>query len=492
MLKPKAIIVGAGIAGIATAIRLQKQGYEVIVFDSASVVGGKIKSYKWQNFRFDTGPSLFTLPKLVDDIFELCGKNPRQYFDYQPLKLVTKYFYSDGITIDSYSNPEKFAEEVELKLQVKKSVIHKFLQKQKRNYELLAPIFLENPIHIFSRLLKIKNIPALICVSNPILLFPMNLVNSYIFKNKYLTKIFNRYGTYNGSNPYKMPSLFNIISHLEHNVGAYLPSKGMVEIVNSLNKLALEMGVQFRLNSFVDEIIIENNTAIGVISNQNKYFSDIVISNMDVDFSYKKLLKTQKAPSIHINTPKSTSALIFHWAINKNFSELDVHNIMFADNYKAEFEYLFNKKITFFDPTIYVYISSKQVPKDAPNDSENWFVMINMPHLTDKNIDYDIDNIKKIITDKINKQLKTDINKYIIHENITTPQSLQNTTHSYLGSLYGGSSNTILSAFLRHPNFSSIKKMYFCGGTVHPGGGIPLCLLSAKITSELIAEKYNF
>ncbi len=491
-MKQNAIIVGAGVAGLACAIRLQKQGYDVTIFEAADTPGGKIKSYQWQDFRFDTGPSLLTLPHLVDEIFELCGKNPRDYFQFIQLPLVTKYFYSDGKIVDSYSDPIKFANEAHQKLQVNPNIVTSFLNTQKKTYQLLAPIFLENPIHIFSRLLRIKNIPALIKISNPVLLFSMNFVNSYIFKNNYLVRIFNRYGTYNGSNPYKMPSLFNIISHLEHNQGAYLPSQGMFAIVDALHKIAIEIGVKFNFNSYVDSILVANNTAYGVQSNGQKHQANVVVSNMDINFSYKKLLSSQKAPKIHLNTPQSSSALIFHWAIQTTTPILDVHNILFADNYKEEFGYLFDKKLLYFDPTIYLYISSKCVSNDAPAGSENWFVMINVPHITDQNLQIDIIEARTCIIAKINRFLKINIEANIIHENITTPQSLQNTTHSYLGSLYGGSSNTIISAFLRHPNYSAIKKMYFCGGTVHPGGGIPLCLLSAKITSNLIEEKYNF
>lgn len=486
----KAIIIGAGIAGLAAALRLKKQGFEVTVFESASTFGGKIKEYHWQNFRFDTGPSLFTLPHLVDELFELFDKNPRKYFTYSQLPLVTKYFYADDLVIESFSDAKKFAIEAETKTNVKAKTVLRFLEMQKKTYNLLAPIFLENPIHIFSRLLKWKNVPALIHVSNPRFLFSLHRVNQRFFKNDYLVKLFNRYGTYNGSNPYKMPSLFNIISHLEHNVGAYLPQNGIFTIPKSLYQLAQEQGINFRFDSFVNEIIVENNSAKGIKSCGESYFADVVLSNMDANFTYQKLLKTTKPPKIYLENEKSTSALIFHWAIKGNFEQLDVHNILFAADYKAEFEHLFGKKITFSDPTIYIYVSSKAVPTDAPSGYENWFVMINMPNLSStQNQENLIENTKNIILKKINLFLKTELEKQIIHENITTPSDLQNTTHSYLGSLYGGSSNSMLSAFFRHPNFSKIDNLYFCGGTVHPGGGIPLCLLSAKIAIDLVNEK---
>ncbi|MFN0049077.1 MAG: 1-hydroxycarotenoid 3,4-desaturase CrtD [Cytophagales bacterium] len=482
----KAVVIGAGIAGIAAAIRLRKLGFEVVVFESAATYGGKIKEYLWNGFRFDTGPSLFTLPELVDELFELCDKNPRDYYTYKTLKSITRYFYEDGIVINSYSNPIEFANEVVEKTKVDSNVVLSFLKKQAKTYRLLAPIFLENPIHIIGKLLKISNIPALIHVANPSFLLSMNKVNAAWFKNKYLVRLFNRYGTYNGSNPYTMPSLFNIISHLEHNVGAYLPEKGIRSIADSLYKLAMEEGVVFQFNSFVDNINVNHKKTDGIKAKGIDYQADIVVSNMDVNNTYSQLLGQTNAPKMYLQNQKSTSALIFHWAVKGNFEALDVHNILFAKNYEEEFEYLFHKMEMYHDPTIYIYISSKTVANDAPVGFENWFVMVNTPHLGDFNLD--VEATRKSIQNKIKNYLKIDIEPLIQNENTITPTDLQNTTHSFLGSLYGASSNNMMSAFLRHPNFSKVENLYFCGGTVHPGGGIPLSLMSAKIVASLVQE----
>ncbi len=489
MLNKKSIVIGAGIAGLATAIRLRKQGFEVKIFESAHIAGGKIREYTWQDFRFDCGPSLFTLPELVDELFVLCGKNPGDYFNYRPLQSITRYFYEDGIEINAFAEPGKFAKEVKDKLKVDEEIVLRFLQKQEKSYRLLAPIFLENSIHQFAKLFKFRNIPALWHVSNPKFLWSMNKVNHDWFRENHLISLFNRYGTYNGSNPYVMPSLFNIISHLEHNVGAYLPEKGMKDIVNSVYKLAVEEGVEFEFGSYVDKINVEEGKATGIRSNGMNYMADVVVSNMDVNNTFSKLLPEVKPPKIYLNNQKSTSALIFHWSIVGEYPKLDLHNILFANDYKEEFECLFDKQTIYYDPTIYIYISSKMVKTDAPQNHENWFVMINTPHLG--NWKLDVDAVKKNILRKIEKYTSIKIGDRILNENIITPEQLAETTHSYLGSLYGASSNSIISAFLRHPNFSKVRNLYFCGGTVHPGGGIPLALMSAKIAASLINENYH-
>jgi phytoene dehydrogenase-like protein len=213
---------------------------------------------------------------------------------------------------------------------------------------------------------------------------------------------------------------------------------------------------------------------------------------MDIYPTYKKLLATAKQPKKILTQEKSSSALIFYWGIGKQFPELDLHNIFFSNNYQEEFKHIFEHKTIYSDPTIYINITSKCKPDDAPLGCENWFVMINTPNNQGQNWDELINEARKNIITKLNRLLKTDIEKHIVSENILDPRSIENKTSSHLGALYGNASNNRFAAFLRHKNFSSdIKGLYFCGGSVHPGGGIPLCLNSAKIVSKLINQDYK-
>ena len=183
--------------------------------------------------------------------------------------------------------------------------------------------------------------------------------------------------------------------------------------------------------------------------------------------------------------------MIFYWGIKKEFSQLGLHNILFSDKYDVEFDHLFNKKTLFNDPTIYINITSKMEANQAPDGCENWFVMINAPTNNGQDWATMIQEAKKHIVQKINRILKTDIETFIETEEVLNPVTIEQKTSTYQGSLYGTSSNSKFAAFFRPSNFSSeINGLYFCGGTVHPGGGIPLCLKSAYITSELIKKKY--
>ena len=166
---------------------------------------------------------------------------------------------------------------------------------------------------------------------------------------------------------------------------------------------------------------------------------------------------------------------------------MDLHNVFFSKDYRDEFDSIFIKKTIYDDPTIYVNITSKEIPNDSPENGENWFVMINTCADNGQNWDIEVKKLRKIVLNRLEAILGESISSLIEEEEIFTPKTIEKRTKSYKGSLYGSSSNSLFSAFLRHPNFSSkIKNLYFCGGSVHPGGGIPLCLLSAKITTELI------
>jgi len=283
------------------------------------------------------------------------------------------------------------------------------------------------------------------------------------------------------------PATLNVIPHLEIIEGAYYPHGGMYSITESLVQLAKEIGVEFKFSSPVREIIAENKKIKGIRTDAGIENFDVVISNMDVYNSYLKLMPNVKKPEKTLSQPKSSSAVIFYWGIKKEFEKLGLHNIFFSENYPEEFNSIFEKKSIYNDPTIYINITSKHTPTDAPAGSENWFTMINVPNNSGQDWDALVAEARKNMIKKISRILKINIEEYIQCEMILDPRLVESRTSSAFGAIYGNASNNKFSAFLRHANFSKeIKGLYFCGGSVHPGPSIPLCLLSAKITVGLV------
>ena len=486
----KAIIIGSGIGGIATALRLRSMNYDVTVFENNNYPGGKLASFDLGPYRFDAGPSLLTMPHFIDELFVLFNENPRDYFNYKKKDISCKYFWDDGTKLNAYSEKSKFINEINKVLGVKESTVSTYLLKAKKKYDLTKRMFLEQSLHKLKTYLSKDLLIGLCNVFSFQINKTLNQVNELELKEPHLVQLFNRFATYNGSSPYKTPGMMTLVQHLEQEYGTYVSDKGMNNITKSLYDLALRQGIDFKFNSFVSQILISGKRAIGVSVGEESYCSDIVVSNMDIVPTYRNLLKNHYQPEKTLSQERSSSALIFYWGINKEFKNLDLHNIFFSNDYKKEFQSIFEKKSIFSDPTVYINITSKDVKGDAPDNCENWFVMINSPNDSGQDWDNMIDEVKSNILKKINRLLNIELEDYIEYEKVYTPKTIESNTQSYMGSLYGSSSNNLMSAFLRHPNFSNkILNLYFCGGSVHPGGGIPLCLLSAKIVSQLIKNK---
>jgi phytoene desaturase len=485
----KVIVVGAGIGGLATAIRLQSAGFSVKVFEANSYFGGKLTAFSENGYRFDMGPSLFTMPQFIEDLFKSANKNSKDYFQYKKKEVVCEYFYEDGTRFTAAAEVDKFAKNATASFNVNEKDILNYFDKSKKKYDLTATLFLEKSLHKLNTYLSTDTINAIFRIKSLDINTTLHNYNSSVFKDEKLVQLFDRFATYNGSSPYKTPGIMSMIPHLEQYFGTYFPKGGMHAITKSMFQLAKDVGVEFHFNALVDEIIVENKKAKGILVNGEKYFANIVVSNADVVPTYRKLLKKQKAPEKILEQPRSSAALIFYWGIEKEFPELDLHNIFFSKDYKKEFDTIFNKQNVDDDPTIYVNISSKEEKGDAPKGAENWFVMVNVPSNTGQDWDEIIKRTKQNIIIKLSRILNSDFEKLINFESILDPRKIEANTQSYQGALYGASSNNKYAAFLRHPNFSQkIKNLYFCGGSVHPGGGIPLCLLSGKIVSELIIK----
>lgn len=482
----KAIVIGAGIGGIATAIRLAQKGYEVEVFEANPYIGGKLSTFTLGDFRFDAGPSLFTMPQFVDELFRLCNENPADFFQYKRKEIACKYFWGDGIKLTAYGDTERFTQEVEDKLHVPRATLKRYLAKAKKKFDRTRPLFLERSLHKWRTYLRKETLVGIAKYFSFEIDTSLNSVNQAQLQEPHLVQFYNRFATYNGSNPYQTPGMMTLVQHLEQHYGTYIPKKGMGDISQSLYELAKRQGVIFHLSNSVDKIIVEHKKAVGIVADGKLHKADVVVSNMDIIPTYRKLLAHQKQPEKVLGQERSSSAVIFYWGVGASFTQLDLHNILFSDDYAAEFEAIFNQKSLYNDPTIYVNITSKDVPADAPKGKENWFVMINAPHDTGQDWNVLAKQLRSWVIEKLNRVLDAEIASLIEEEWVMTPDIIQSRTQSHLGALYGASSNNKMAAFLRHPNFSStISNLYFCGGSVHPGGGIPLCLLSAKIVADL-------
>ncbi|MBI5727434.1 MAG: phytoene desaturase [Ignavibacteriales bacterium] len=497
-IKTKSItIIGSGIGGLSAAIRLAHAGCDVTVYEKNSSPGGKARSLELNGYRFDTGPSLITMPFVVRELFQSVGENPDEWLSLNKLTNLCRYYYPDGTVLNAYSDLEKFATEIEANTTENRNSLYKYLEYCKTIYDLTADIFLFKDLYSAGTYTNFKALKTLFKLHKIDPFRTMNEANRSFFKDERILQLFNRYATYNGSDPFKCPATLNIIPHVEYSIGGYFASGGMYSLTKAVYMLALKKGVKFNFNSPVEKIITDGKNVKGIKAGSKEILCDAVVSNADVYSTYGKLLNdnNSSAAKKYNKLEPSSSALVFYWGVNVTSHKLDAHNILFSADYKKEFEDLFDKKIYPADPTIYIYISSKFSQGDAPRGKENWFVMINAPNaqlsLPERGRPSGgINEIKETILNKIKALTGYDIKDKIETESIMSPYDIEEQTGSFGGSIYGISSNSRNAAFLRQPNMSKqYKGLYFTGGSAHPGGGIPLVILSGKIAAEKIIKE---
>ena len=484
------IIIGSGVAGMAVAIRLAVQGYAVKVFEKNDSPGGKVTAIKKVGYSFDEGPSLFTQPQNIEELFDLAGVHVRDHFTYEPVSISCQYFFENGKTVTGWTDVSRFDDECKEKINEVPGAVNSYLRRSGKMYENIGTPFLHHSLHKRDTWFNKKIGKALKNIRFPYLFSTLHKFNSRHFTSPEAIQIFDRFATYNGSNPYKAPAMLSLIPHLEMNEGTYYPHGGMISITNALFNLAKIKGVEFYFNSHVQRIIHHEGRVRGVVVNEQNLSADIVISNGDIYFTCKDLLLDTAWSKKLLQQERSSSAVIFYWGIKKEFNQLQLHNIFFSKEYKQEFDRIFKKGNLLKDPTIYINITQKLEKNMAPAGKENWFVMVNAPANTGQDWNELKKELRANIIEKLNRMLDTGLEQLIETEDSSDPVNLEKQTSSFRGSLYGTSSNSKLAAFFRQANFSgTIDGLYFCGGSVHPGGGIPLCLKSAGIVADLIEQR---
>lgn len=481
-------VVGGGIAGMAAAARLAYAGCKVVLFEANSELGGKLSERKSQGFRFDCGPSLFTLPETLEALFKDCGKDLKNYLGYDRLDLITRYHYAHNAWVDAWVDQEKFSQELFDKFNEDPSKVLRYLRRVKWLYNLTAPVFLEKSIHRRSELWTIANLLKVFALPFIGAFQSLYRFNKSHFNKERTAQIFSRVATYNGSNPYRAPGTLALINHVEYGIGAYYPKGGMIAIRDALSALLHDLGVEIRLNTKVDKFHVFQHRIKGVKVRDEKFAFNRVVSALDIAYAKEYLFSRDLMEPKMRSKSLGMSAMVFQWGIQGNFPQLDLHNVFFSKKYRKEFDSM-DRQQPYHDLTIYVYVSSKRRPEDAPAGHENWFVMVNVPCDHKQDWDKIRDFTRKSVLQRLSSDLGCDVESLIVDENVMTPLHFEKSTRTYAGALYGQHSNSVFSAFRRYPNkHPRIHGLYFCGGSVHPGGGIPICLHSANITSRWLLD----
>ena len=488
-------IVGAGLGGIATAVRLAAQGHRVTLVEKNATPGGKLNVLEAGGFKFDTGPSLVTLPGVLSDTFRAAGRRMEDFLTLQPLEPICRYRYPDGSTLDLSSHLPKLVAEVGGFAPDDVTGLFRFLAYARTLFERAGPVFL---LHERPRLLDLisrRGIDALRIDAH----ISMDRAVRRFFKDPRLVQLFDRYATYNGSSPFKAPATLSMIPYIEIVGGGYYVEGGLYRIVEALMEVARELGVRFMPECEVEQVEVEPHLGLfggrvtGVrLKEGGTVKADAVIVNADPMYAYPALVPEvyhdERLMKRMEKLEPSCSGFVLLLGVRGDYPELAHHNIFFSRDYRAEFESIFERHEPASDPTIYVSCTSRSDPTQAPPGHLNMFVLVNAPALSP---DIYWPARRDLYRDHIIQQLEAcglrGLHERIVFQETITPQDFQEKYNAWQGSLYGLSSNSRSTAFQRPPNRApGLPNLFFVGGSVHPGGGIPLVLLSARLVSRLV------
>jgi len=485
--------VGAGLGGLSAAIRLAVRGWKVRVYEQQRIPGGKAGTESFNGYRFDTGPSLLTMPHVFDQLFSEAGRNRSDYLSFVKLDPICRYFWSDGSRLDAPGDLSTLPEAVREATGEPAENVRRYLEHAQGVHDTAAELFLWNSLHDTSTYRSRLFRKSLLRIGRIDALRSLDSSHRRFFRDARVVQLFNRYATYNGSNPYRTPATMSIIPFVEYAYGGYAVVDGIHEISVQLTKLARETGAEVFFSRKVDRIAWKKKGAgrrvTGIeLEGGEIVHADIVVSNVDVSVAYPSLLGDRESRQLrrYHRLEPSSSGLVFYWGMNRVFDELAVNNIFFSNDYPAEFESIFDKHECPTEPTIYVNVTAKVSPDDAPRGCENWFVLVNAPATNGQDWRAETDRVRKAVVRRLSDSLGDDLGSCIAAERVLTPPEIEVRTGSHRGALYGISSNSATAAFARHPNRSrKYRGLYFTGGSVHPGGGMPLVILSGKIAADL-------
>ena len=492
------VIIGAGIGGMSAAARLAKAGHEVTIYENSDRSGGKCRTEWFGDYAFDTGPSLLTLPAVYRDLFLKTGKRIEHVLNIRPVDPAFNYHFSDGSSVlfPNLSNPNTYNEIEKSYGLAAGNQWKELINRAERMWEVSREPFIESELNSIFSLLKRKNLLRDIKEIAPFT--SLRKLSEKLKLDPHLQMIVDRYATYTGSDPRSAPAVLLTIAFVESTFGAWHIEGGVGQLSTALEQRCSDLGVKFKFNTLVSQILVNNNHATGIKTRDGKEFkADLVVANSDAEYIYNNLLanNVNAARSERRKLKFATKSLSgFSLLLGLDNSKgkavpIDHHNVYFPNNYDAEFDDVFTKQIPVQDPTIYI-CAPKDPHMTKGENKEAWFVLVNAPrHQVDGGwdwreggVEYGQKIIKKLDDLGLNVSSRLDFMKY------RTPADLENYAMAPGGSIYGSSSNSAASAFLRAKNRSKIKGLFCVGGSSHPGGGLPLVGISAEIVANAIGK----
>lgn len=488
-MKKNVIVVGSGLGGLSAAISLAQEGYAVTIHEKNAKIGGKLNVLKERGYTFDLGPSILTLPHVFERLFERSGKRMSDYIPVRTLRPHWRNFFEDGTVVDLHPEPERMAEEAR-KVGEDPANVERFLKYSADLYDLVNAGYFEQGLDNAQEFRKFYGLGNFLKFD---LFRTMHGGVKRYLKTRYLQDVFDYFIKYVGSSAYHSPAFMNCLPTIQFRYDLWYVDGGLYNIAVGLQRLMEELGVVVRLNSEVTEVRTDGARVTGIVTQEGAFHAaDILVSNMEVIPAYERLLKEDPAflRTLERFEP-ACSGLVLELGLDCQYPQLAHHNFLFSDHQKQHFHTVFRKRQLPPDPTIYLVAASRTDPTVAPPGCDCLKILPHIPHIDDEHPltreDYLV--FKERVVDKLERMGLKDLRKHTVFEHCWTPLDIRQQYYSNKGSIYGVVSDRFRNLAFKAPKQSpKYPNLFFVGGSVNPGGGMPMVVLCGQNVARKVVD----
>lgn len=484
----KVIVIGAGLGGLSAAISLRQGGYDVAIHEKNSRIGGKLNVLQAEGYTFDLGPSILTLPQVFEQLFAASGKRMSDYVTLRPIRPHWRNFFEDGNVIDLYPEPEKMDAEARKAGENPRNV-WRFLEYAENLYDLVDAGYFQRGLDTareFSQFYGPWQFPKFD------LLRTMHGGVRRWLKTRYMRDIFDYFIKYVGSSAYHAPAFMNCLPTIQFRYDLWYVDGGMYNLARGLGRLLAELDIPVHLNSEITRIQTAGDRVTGIVTaDQSVHPADCVVSNMEVVPTYRRLLDAdpRDVRKLARRYEPACSGLILDLGLDCEYPQLAHHNFLFSGNQRRHFHTVFRRRELPDDPTIYLVAASRTDPSVAPPGCDCLKILPHIPHINEADPLTRDDYIafKKRVVEKLMRMGLADLDKHIVFEHVWTPLDIREQYYSNRGSIYGVVSDRCRNLAFKAPKQSTrYPNLFFVGGTVNPGGGMPMVVLCGQKVAEKV------
>lgn len=490
MTQPTALVIGAGIGGIATAARLAQEGYDVTVLEKNHQPGGRTGQLVQDGHRFDTGPTLFLMPEVFAETYEALGERMEDHLDLIRVDPTYRVHFTDGLELTLTGDVLKMQDQLEAIEPGSFGGYLRYLNEGHRHYRLSLSHFVGRNFRSLLEYFSLSNLPLLFKLKA--LVKHYDNIGNY-FKDSHLKAAFTFQNMYLGLSPYDAPATYSLLQYTELADGVWFPRGGLYRVIESLVDIARRKGARFMFNAPVCRIETEDGRASGVqLEDGRRLQADLVIANADVPYVYDELLQDKRESEKLADKKYTCSAITFYWGVDRSYPELFPHNVFLSTEYRASFDRIFEDYSLPDDPSFYVHAPARIDAEAAPSGQDTLMVLVPTGHLhagTPQDWEQLKDRAREAVLEGLAKVGITDLRDHIKFEASYTPLEWRDKYNLAKGSAFGLSHNFTQVGYLRPQNkHRTLNNLYFVGASTHPGTGLPIVLLSARLTTERILE----